>query len=1297
MSFLPSPVPHPLEFSPFDVPAWAYEALEWVVGFDWPAGNEVATWDVADRWFSLTTTLAAPNEAAMSAANRFLSGYGGEGVTAEGFQDAWHLVAGDENAPLHDLLRLSGELGKLVEGCGADIEAAKIEAWIEIGIFLIELVGMAISVALTLGAASPAAGGLIVATRMAVQQIFKRLAEQLGKKALKQTAGRAVKQLTTRQGLRHLGREALDEGFDEAREEIATNGGIQLYQQSTGRSDGFDMDSLGRSALAGFAGGASATGAHAGSHGHGGLMRGAGGEVLAEFGAAATFGQLPDATGLAKSATSGATGSAMHGMHTPIDIGQLDTSGLNVPAAPPLLPTVTVGDDLQPFPRTPSAGDLTSGAAPDSANLTQAAPPAASEGGSLSSPIPADPTSASPSPDPTATTSPSTPATAPQPSPSDSSPDISAAQSSPSPTSTSSPSQSPTPDLSPAASAPSPSSPSSLASPPLPDGSNVLASTALGFADPTTTAAAPTPSSPQPTSPATTPMTGGPLAGPFLTPTPASRQAGAPQRPTARNSTPRTDAPDYGSRAGTSRSAIPGGSPRAGSNNSPDLASRTAGPGASPRRQSGFRTEPPGSPTPQRSPLSDLDRIAEALGPRPIPRQRPRPVDASLPRTLPTPMPAHSTPPRPEIRDEQAYFGYVEHARQTHERNRRDEYAAYLDSIAEDNRAKIVDLSRRADEADRAGSTLRARQYRHQAFELSEIVTEIDAQITDVRTGTVAPTRIEVEPPDWARINTDVGNLAPGGVRTGDVSALDGFSGRPPIDRTRHYNVTGGLRPPLAVHQVDLENAVPRDHNGHVSRLPDPRDGAWFRLANDGGPAADPTRGLNCVDGVLALFDTYIHGRPRVSAPRTFDVYANGNPDRPLGGETNGINRIRQATGGDFQNLCPYVADADPAAAKPAVDQAVQNLTNHLLNTGHGSFAFLVTDLEGGGSHSWAALNHHGTVLYLDPQIGKISEHQPMYRHHGVATPINVVSLEALVVDANAVPAPLPHHGPGNWSATPPTGSDPDPRIEAIRAAERQAFESLAPAQRAILVNSTVESQAVAEQVSADLHDVVNALGSNELQVVDEEYRVKSAESLGRKYLEDSSFDYTDPTDYLAKVKDRVRFSVETPETDYGAHVAHVLDGLLRLGYGDVKAASFWADHGRHNGLNVWLTTPDGFRIEVQFPTPLSRVVGKATHTSYEILRYGGSSTWDRVDAFLEILNVNKTKGIYRHRPSDLPPIEGLQTKPSTLFSWLGSDSVVLAEYRRVLAAQGMRFEDHLRDHQLEPSDVPGMQGVGLF
>ncbi|MFD0519250.1 toxin glutamine deamidase domain-containing protein [Paractinoplanes durhamensis] len=102
--------------------------------------------------------------------------------------------------------------------------------------------------------------------------------------------------------------------------------------------------------------------------------------------------------------------------------------------------------------------------------------------------------------------------------------------------------------------------------------------------------------------------------------------------------------------------------------------------------------------------------------------------------------------------------------------------------------------------------------------------------------------------------------------------------------------------------------------------------------------------------------------------------------------------------------------------ARSAVDAAMRNLANHLHNSGHGAFAFILTDLEGGGCHAWAAANHDGTILFLDPQVGRISEEIPLYRHHGAPSTANVVSMDALVVDGQGEPAPLPYHGPGQWS-----------------------------------------------------------------------------------------------------------------------------------------------------------------------------------------------------------------------------------------------------------------------------------------
>ncbi|GAA0451238.1 hypothetical protein Ade02nite_76150 [Paractinoplanes deccanensis] len=1325
MSVIPSPVPHPLEYSPFDVPGWAYEALEWVVGFDWPAGNEVATWDVADRWYALATALIEPNDAAFGAVSQILAGY--EGAGADSFGEAWHRLAGDESAPLNALLEASNQLGALVEGAGRDIEGAKLEAWIEIGIFLIELIGMGVAVVLTLGAASPAAGGLIMATRLAIQQIFRKLVEQLGVKALRQAGTHAIKQLAGKEGLRKLGREALDEGFDEAREEVAVNGGIQMYQQSTGRADGFDLNDLRASAVAGFAGGAASSGAGVGSHGHGGVARGAGGEVLAEFGAAAAFGELPDGADLAKSATSGAAGSALH-VGTPFSGPNL-TIGSDLSSATPLLADAGSPSAppmiASPLPGVASSEPALLAGSPDRTSSFESAvvapPPAFSPGADAAPPAFSPGADAAPPATPLSSADPASPA-------------VGAALSSSADPASPATGAAPSPSADPASpgigSALSPSA--DAASSATAASSVPSATVSPAFSADVESPAAVSPSSP---SPAFEPA-GGPSfaasepapASPVqLPPTDATVLSASPPPPT----TPASSAP----------------SPSAGV--VPFAPSPTAGviPG-SPRRAGTSATGtpdrlPPG--TTWRSTVSDLDRIADALGPRPdVSRSRPplpldrtpSPLDRALrpadttplsdrPRTEPhpnaprvsrpyisrVPDPRRSGPvvavplphdlgpaprrplPEPDLaRAEAAYFGYADHARRTHEENRREEYIAYLTTIADDNRAKILDLGRRADEAFRTGSTLRARDYRKQAFELSEIVAEIETQNDQIRSGALAPETVEVDPPHWARINHDVGDLAPAGVKTGSRSALTGTGGRPPIDATRRYNSVGGLRPPLAVHQVDLENAVPRDPDGRPTRLPDPRTGRWFRLANDGGPAADPTRGLNCVDGVLSLFDTYIHGRPRVAAPRTFDTYAHGDPTRPLGGELAGVDRIRQATGSDFQNLCPYLGGADPAEAKQAMDHAITNLTNHLLNTGHGAYAFIITDLEAGGCHSWAALNQNGTVLFVDPQIGKLTESHPLYTHQGVHTPTNIISMDALVVAANATPAPLPHHGPGHWSTTPPTGADESPET----AAERLAFESLPTSEQRTLNDSYVRSLAIADRVLGDIRDVISSLPAapetERLRVVDEQHRAKTVNSLARAFLQHAPVFNTTLDDFIAAQKDLVRFSIEVPLAGYGRSVALVLEALESSGYSVTKILSFWGDGlGRHNGLNVSLADPQGHLFELQFPTPLSRAVGKDTHRLYARVRNERFTPEERVEALLQIFSINRERGLPDNQPSDLDILDQafpVTQKDTGLATWIGANRGIWHDYLRTLDAGGGSLDRALARHNLRYSDV---------
>ncbi|MDI5939214.1 hypothetical protein QLR68_13835, partial [Micromonospora sp. DH15] len=186
MTLLPSPIPHPLDYAPWELPGWVYEALDWVIGVEWPEGNEKAVWDLADQWYAVADALAGPRADAVAAAGEVRSGYGGIGAVAEAFDAAWKRVAEGDEAPLPVLLAVSGDLGRLVEECGCDIEGAKLEVWIELGILVIELLSLAVAAVLTAGAASPAAGAAIAASRFVVQQIFKKLLAQLARKTLKQ-------------------------------------------------------------------------------------------------------------------------------------------------------------------------------------------------------------------------------------------------------------------------------------------------------------------------------------------------------------------------------------------------------------------------------------------------------------------------------------------------------------------------------------------------------------------------------------------------------------------------------------------------------------------------------------------------------------------------------------------------------------------------------------------------------------------------------------------------------------------------------------------------------------------------------------------------------------------------------------------------------------------------------------------------------------------------------------------------------------------------------------------------------
>ena len=267
-----------------------------------------------------------------------------------------------------------------------------------------------------------------------------------------------------------------------------------------------------------------------------------------------------------------------------------------------------------------------------------------------------------------------------------------------------------------------------------------------------------------------------------------------------------------------------------------------------------------------------------------------------------------------EAAERRRYQDHYESLRIGFENNRRQAEAARLRTRAVEHDRRAVEYATYARQLHQAGNRQWADGWQRAANEEARAYSEWRDLADAVLAGTTAPPVVDISA-TFEHANRDVGALALGAVETVGPSRLTGDDDPPPIDDSRPYGQPGGLRPPLALHQVDVERQMPREPDGAVTRTADPRQGGWFRLLNDGGPAADATRGINCLDCTLSLFETWVHGRPRVSAPRTFDGYLDGDIRRPIRGEAGGPGRVEDVTGGRFQQL---LAPAGQHRRRPA-------------------------------------------------------------------------------------------------------------------------------------------------------------------------------------------------------------------------------------------------------------------------------------------------------------------------------------------------------------------------------------------
>ncbi len=1274
-----SPLPHPLAWWS-SAPDFVIEALDWAVGVEWPDGNEKETWDLSDAWHGASAALRAPIEALNQGGPMVTAGFGAlDSDTGSQLDAIWQAYAADPEGGLLLLETVLREIGTVVDGAACDIEAAKIEMYIELGFMIVELIALAAAIVATLGAASAAGPAVIAAGRWAIGRVFKELLKRMLERGVKSFAKDAVRNAgkkITKESLKRVGKFTGKHALREGLEEGVTEAGIQGSQVARGRRDaGVDLLQVGLAGVAGGVGGALGGAAYLGPHARsalGGtaesLARGMGGEVIAEIGASLATGQgLPDASDLGHAATSGArsglTGHATetaHGIQADL---RADVAGLGP------IEGLTGGrpsDGLAGLD-SPASGDLTALAGLDSpasgSDLTELAGPTTGPSGGSSGPAGGGYSGTDIHSGPSVETVASGP----------SSISIHTGLSASGAEVTTGPAVETT-----VASGPSTHHPSTVASTAV-GGTTDLAGLATGPSTPTTGLGGPTVDPVPPSTPggATGPGPGG------VSPTPGQPTGIAPpvaSAPTGLAQTP-TPAP-----TGVTGPATPTAS-------TPTAPTSSLGTSVAPPQAAPPPTTAPPAPSPtvpsSRPPVAP-DRPA---GPPTVPGQ-PVVVVAPVGPGLVSAEPAGAPSPPHDPRQ------------------RRED-------LARQQRQESVRRPRRQFDDARRGYEVSMRRFldaRHRGDPRSELIYDQEvrpAQLALLRAadayaralGYAVPSEVQARP------DAEVGALAPAGVHTDDISALTGDRRPPPVETTRHYDQPGGHQIPLEFDQAQLERYFPRDERGRPTRIPDPY-ALWFELLNDGGPAADPFRGINCTDGILALFDAWMHGRPRVSAPRMPDGYRDGEDTGPMGGEVGGIQRIEQTLGTAF-TLTYDDAARGPLSRPDAFDGQLADLRDALLDAEHGSFAAILIETRDGKTHVLAAVNYHDEIVFLDPQHSYRSPDFP----HRPTGPDGITRMAVAIVDGHARPVTDTPAlaGPDIDLTLDGELLDPEGRADARdligfdpRDEERRALRELPRPVRAAIVDSVGQARPVAEAVRTQLEAAIPTFGDlpkrQQPRLIDVRYRVKTAGSLARS-LELDLADLTPQEQLdsvrqtLGRLQDRVRFRVLAPEGRYGESVQEVLRRLEDLGYQVGNMNNFWrmGPGNRYYGLNVTVTTPGGFTFEIQFSTRASRAVDKATHLLYEVVRLETVDAVKRVEAFLSILQANHDQHITEHLPQGLERIDRLPApKDTSLAAWAEKNSPTWQAYLAHLTARGETLAGALSARGLTIEDLPGWERLEL-
>lgn len=116
------------------------------------------------------------------------------------------------------------------------------------------------------------------------------------------------------------------------------------------------------------------------------------------------------------------------------------------------------------------------------------------------------------------------------------------------------------------------------------------------------------------------------------------------------------------------------------------------------------------------------------------------------------------------------------------------------------------------------------------------------------------------------------------------------------------------------------------------------------------------------------------------------------------------------------------------------------------------------------------------------------------------------------------------------------------------------------------------------------------------------DFRIKGEKSAVRKVQAELPEHAGNPNLTAAAMSDFLRYTMSIPDDGYAAGAWSVLRKLHKEGW-TIRSKNKWQPGDEYQGLNVALTAPDGFPVELQFHTPASLEAKERAHVLYEKYR----------------------------------------------------------------------------------------------